>query len=534
MRTEDGCIIQECLDGEPEAFGVLVDKYKAGIYAYNYAKLRDFHDAQDVAQEVFLQAYRNLHKLRRWESFPFWLYRIASNSCKKWLQSKSRRPDGEFIEDQNDVIISEYSICLHREQDMASSLQEALNLLSETHRETLMLYYFGDMNSVDIARSLGTSPTAIRHRLSRARIKLREEMVAMMDSTFAEKKLNANFTFNILKAIKQIRPQPIPRMTALPLGLSLAAGIIFVAVMLSPYAGIFGSANMGGFEAADLDMLPQMRDFSEDDDSDLQSVILMTSTAELDISAKDEEESTISINIPRLSQNVKQLEMVLIQPGTFIMGSRNGESQAWPPHKVTITRPFYIGKYEVTQAQWQAVMGKNRSYFSGHPDRPVEKVSWRDCQKFIKRLKNLNQGKFRLPTEAEWEYACRADTDTPFSFGSDARNAEKYMWWRGNNEPDETKKVGMKRPNSWGIYDMHGNVYEWCADRWESSHERDAQIDPKVSRSRWALFGFVTKYVFRGGCFNSQENACRSASRRNEQAFDYYKGLGLRLVREFP
>ena len=101
MRTEDGCIIHECLNGEPEAFGVLVDKYKSGIYAYAYAKLGDFQDAQDVTQEVFLKAYRNLRDLRRWESFGFWLYRIASNLCKEWLTARYRRPDLESIEDQD-------------------------------------------------------------------------------------------------------------------------------------------------------------------------------------------------------------------------------------------------------------------------------------------------------------------------------------------------------------------------------------------------------------------------------------------------
>jgi RNA polymerase sigma factor (sigma-70 family) len=536
LRTEDGCVIQECLNGEPEAFGVLVDKYKAGIHAFAYSKLRDFHDAQDVVQEVFMQAYRNLHKLRRWESFPFWLYRIAFNRCKRWLRESSRRPDREFIEDQDVGTLTDHSIKSYHEEQMNEYLWETLNSLSESYREVLMLYYFGGMNSLDIARALGTSPTAIRHRLSRARTQLREEMVAMMDTAFDEQRLRASFTFRILEMVKQIKPQPVPRMTILPWGVSLATGVMILVMGLSPHLGIFGAANTSRNKAADAGMLCQTQAISGDygdynGGPDLQSVVLLTSQAEPDMPANTTQRQIITVDIPYLLESAKKLEMVLIQPGTFTMGAR--KKGDWPPHKVTITRPFYIGKYEVTQAQWKAVMGKNCSYFRRHPNHPVEKASWRACQKFIKRLNALRQGIFRLPTEAEWEYACRAGTETSFSFGSDLTDADRYMWWHGNNTPDSTKEVGLKLPNAWGIYDMHGNVHEWCSDRWESPDPRGDQIDPQGPSSRWTLFGFWTKYVFRGGCFNSGASTCRSASRNYEQSFDYYKGLGLRLVREY-
>jgi formylglycine-generating enzyme required for sulfatase activity len=184
----------------------------------------------------------------------------------------------------------------------------------------------------------------------------------------------------------------------------------------------------------------------------------------------------ITINLPTLPKNAKELKMVLIQPGTFTMGSpkdeRGRSDREWSPHKVTITKPFYMGVYEVTQAQWEAVMGKgsHRSKFRGRPDNPVEKVSWQACQKFIKRLNALGKGTFRLPTEAEWEFACRAGTNTRFSFGdalecADTKEeyckiADKHMWWSGNNGSDGTKEVGLKLPNPWGLYDMHGNVSE--------------------------------------------------------------------------
>ena len=134
MRTEDGNIIQACLDGEPGAFGVLVDKYREGIYAFAYTKLQDFHDAQDVTQEAFLQAYRGLRSLRRWESFAFWLYRIAYARCAEWLRNKSKRADQDFIEDQGPEAINAHSLDTYRENQLSESVQEALSSLPEVHR----------------------------------------------------------------------------------------------------------------------------------------------------------------------------------------------------------------------------------------------------------------------------------------------------------------------------------------------------------------------------------------------------------------
>jgi len=252
------------------------------------------------------------------------------------------------------------------------------------------------------------------------------------------------------------------------------------------------------------------------------------------------ERKVIIIHVPGLPKEAKKLEMVLIKPGTFMMGSskaergRKGYEWPWPPHEVTITKPFYMGKYEVTQAQWEAMMGHNRSYFRGRPNSPVEKVTWRACQKFIKRLNALGQGTFRLPTEAEWEFACRAGTETQFSFGDSIDIADKYMWWRGNNDTNETKEVGLKSPNPWGLYDMHGNVLEWCADRWELSTEREPQIDPQGPSKGLSFFFLFTNRVLRGGAFASSAQDCRSSFRGREQSIDFHLSLGFRLVREYP
>ncbi len=235
---EDACIVHKCLNGEPEAFGILVDKYKAGIYAYVYAKLGNFHDAQDVTQEVFLEAYRSLRNLKRWESFSFWLYRIANNICGNTIRSQSRRPDRDFIEDQDTRTLDFFSISSYRESQLNESLQEALASLSQGYREVLMLHYFGGMNSVDIARSLGTSPTAVRKRLSRARAQLREEMLDMMGTAYERQKLQATFTFRVVEAVKRIKIPPVQRATTLPWGLSLTAGIIMAILSFNPHLNL--------------------------------------------------------------------------------------------------------------------------------------------------------------------------------------------------------------------------------------------------------------------------------------------------------
>lgn len=249
------------------------------------------------------------------------------------------------------------------------------------------------------------------------------------------------------------------------------------------------------------------------------------------------EPKMITVHLPALQADAKKLEMVLIEPGSFIMGSPKEElgrsGTDWPLHEVTITKPFYIGKYEITQAQWESMMGNNPSYFRGKPNHPVEKVKWQTCQKYVKKLNDLGQGKFRLPTEAEWEYACRARTRTRFSFGDTLENADQYMWWEGNSKLKETKEVGLKLPNPWGLHDMHGNVLEWCTDRWGLPSDRGPQIDPQGPSKGASFFFLWTNRVFRGGSFGRSAADCRSSFRSREQSIDFHSSLGFRIVREY-
>ncbi len=236
---------------------------------------------------------------------------------------------------------------------------------------------------------------------------------------------------------------------------------------------------------------------------------------------------TIPLDLP---SGAKPLEMVHIPAGTFTMGSPSTESgrdsDEGPQHQVTITKDFYLGKYEVTQAQWEAVMGSNPSSSYGvRPNYPVYNVSWNDCQSYIEKLNQMGQGTFRLPTEAEWEYACRAGTQTRFYWGDDPNETQikDYAWYDGNNSPSGTKEVGLKIPNAFGLYDMSGNVWEWCSD-WYGSYPSGSVVDPVGPYSG-------SHRVNRGGDWGSNAQACRSASRGGHSPDGRASRIGFRLLR---
>ena len=230
---------------------------------------------------------------------------------------------------------------------------------------------------------------------------------------------------------------------------------------------------------------------------------------------------------PRELRNSLGMEFVLIEPGMFQMGSRSGEAGRDDDEtlrQVTLSQSFYLGKHEVTQGQWQAVMGDNPSYFSSCGRTcPVEKVSWEDVQGFIEEL-NAREGvrSYRLPTEAEWEYAARAGTQTAYHFGNAANRLRQYGWYE-ENAGRRSHPVGQKRPNEWGLYDMHGNVWEWVADSW-GDYPRGAVTDPRGPDTG-------AYRVLRGGSWYNYARYCRAAHRfRHSPGFRYFR-LGVRLAR---
>ena len=249
------------------------------------------------------------------------------------------------------------------------------------------------------------------------------------------------------------------------------------------------------------------------------------------ITDPDWRERIIATGLPwRVRDNASQIEMLLVPPGTFMMGC--SPSLQWacdpdenPVHEVTLTQPFYLGRYEVTQAQWTAVMGTNPSQFQGEadsPDRPVENVSWSMVQDF-ESATNL-----RLPTEAEWEYACRAGTQTAFNLAPNGTNADSQLGllaWYSSNANSQTRPVGQKQANNLGLHDLHGNVWEWCEDWFGGGYYAESPaIDPPGPISG-------AYRVLRGGSWNLYSNFCRASYRSYDGPGDDYYSSGFRAAR---
>jgi formylglycine-generating enzyme required for sulfatase activity len=231
------------------------------------------------------------------------------------------------------------------------------------------------------------------------------------------------------------------------------------------------------------------------------------------------------------------MEFILIPVGEFDMGSPSREKRRklWesPVHRVTIKKPFYLGRYPVMQEQWQKVMGNNPSFFKGDKH-PVENVSWVEAQVFLQKLNSLEKAYenaciYRLPTEAEWEYAARAGTATSYFFGDDESKLKEYAWFLANSG-FETHPAGLKKSNSWGLYDIYGNVGEWVQDEYHISY-KGAPTDGRAWGNPLPSVSVPVR-VRRGGGWNGNAGCCRSAERLFAAQDRRLNSLGLRVVRE--
>lgn len=242
----------------------------------------------------------------------------------------------------------------------------------------------------------------------------------------------------------------------------------------------------------------------------------------------NQRKSAEQLGVPITLTNTIGMKFVLIPPGEFLMGSpdddRHGSAEK-PQHRVRITKPFYLGVYEVTQLEFARMMRANPSNFKGNMKRPVEQVTWNDAVEFCRRLSAKERVRYRLPTEAEWEYACRAGSTTRYCFGDSESELGEFAWY-SDNSGKTTHPVGQKKPNAWGLFDMHGNVWEWCADWYGTNYYRASPAadptGPTTGSGR----------VSRGGGFDPAAGYCRSAKRGDLFLVNgVYLALGFRVVR---
>jgi len=262
----------------------------------------------------------------------------------------------------------------------------------------------------------------------------------------------------------------------------------------------------------------------------LKAALRAAATAQRDCSQR--------LGLPVEITNSIGMKLRLIPAGVFVMGSpesdRRADHDEHPQHKVRITKPFYLGVYEVKQAEYEKLMRENPSSFSkgGHgADRvsgrdtsghPVDNVSWDDAVKFCKKLSTKEGNTYRLPTEAEWEYACRARTTMRYYFGDDAASLGAYAWYKDNS--DETHPAGEKKPNAWGLHDMCGNVWEWCQDWYGRSYYAVSPTDDPPGPDS------ASNRVFRGGSWNLEPWFCRAAIRGRGDPLDGFDYLGFRVA----
>ncbi|MDB4654373.1 formylglycine-generating enzyme family protein [bacterium] len=218
------------------------------------------------------------------------------------------------------------------------------------------------------------------------------------------------------------------------------------------------------------------------------------------------------------------MDFTPIPSGAFNMGSVNGDQDEQPVHQVTLTEGFHLGTHPVTQRQYEKLMGENLSTFRGL-NYPVERVSWNDAIEFCRRLSEQNterdEGRvYRLPTEAEWEYACRGAAETRYCFGDEPSELESFGWFK-NNSDGTTHAVGLKEPNRWNLYDMHGNVWEWCQD-WLGAYPSESPINPLGPEAG-------TRRIFRGGSWRDDPDNCTSSFRLRLPPTSRYCLLGFRV-----
>ena len=239
------------------------------------------------------------------------------------------------------------------------------------------------------------------------------------------------------------------------------------------------------------------------------------------------------LSVDQPVENRLGMVLVPIPAGTFLMGSSESEAgrdENEQPQEVHLTKSFYLGRTEVTQGQWEAVMGstpwRGRGWVREGADYSATFVNWHEASEFCRKLSESEGVEYRLPTEAEWEYACRAGATTAYSFGDDASQLDDYAWYEenaGNVNQEFAHAVGEKKPNSWGLYDMHGNVAEWCAD-WYGTYSELAVTDP-VGPSEGS------ERVLRGGGWYLDGESCRAAARDRDSPDFRHLSVGFRVLR---
>jgi len=511
----DSRFLQEYADnGSEQAFSELVKRHANTVYAVCLRRIGDVHLAEDAAQEVFLLLAQKAERLRNRNTLSGWLVQSAVYVSLNIVKVKSHQRKHEEKMGEINKIHSGPEPAEPEWQNLAPFVDSALLNLKDRDRDAVVLRYYQGRSHREIAEILAVSEAAVRKRVSRALDRLKKTLTGQ-GVVLPAAVIGVLISENAVQAAPPALVENCISMGVKKTGLPIAES-----------AGRFAEGGMKTLMWAKIKLAAAV----------LAGITVVAGGALLVYRTILKSRPHMpEVRTVDLGSGVK-LELVLIPAGEFDMGNPNAigpvTKDEGPVHRVRLTRPFYMGTYEVTQEQWQRLMGTNPSHWQD-PRRPVESISWHDCQEFIRRLnERYAEGLlFRLPTEAEWEYACRAGTETLFHFGETiSTNQVNYRGTQFFNNappvgtPKKSLPVGSFSPNAWGLYNMHGNVREWCSDWYTADYYARSPLDDPAGPATGM------KRILRGGNWGEEASYCRSAARYYYAPSSSLNRWGMRVV----
>ena len=519
----DGQLLESFVSCREEAaVAALVRRHGAMVWGVCHRVLPSHQDADDAFQATFLVLLRKAASIMPRDMVANWLYGVAQQTALKAKQIADKRRGRErCLMDMPEPKGAEQD----RSHDLQLVLDQELSRLPDKYRAVIVLCDLQGKSRKEAARQLNVPEGTIASRIATARTKLAKRLArhglalgggslaAVLSQSVASASVPAGVLSSTIKAV-----------TLVAAGKATATGLISANV---------AALTEGVIKAMLLTKLKMMMVLLL-----LLSMVTLTGVMRLAwgqtgpastgnkgkgvekpaLKAEKQKAHAQPKDPPKDFTNSIGMKFVWIKPGTFMMGSPKEEKEREPlktdetQHQVTLTQGYYMGVYTVTQEEWQAIMGKNPSNFKGEKNLPVDSVSWDDCQQFIKKLRAKDKKLYRLPTESEWEYSCRAGTTTPFHFGetisTDQANYDGNLTYGTGKKGvcrKKTTPVGSFPANAWGLFDMHGNVCQWCQDRNGDYPQKDV-VDPQGPEKG-------EKRVLRGGSWVNFPLYCRSACR---------------------
>jgi RNA polymerase sigma factor (sigma-70 family) len=526
-RLTDAQLLESyLLHGEDASFEALVRRHGPMILGVCRRVLHDRHDSEDAFQATFIVLLRKAASIGKRELLVNWLYGVAYRTALKARNATAKRrvKERQVRDMAQKKVTTDDAI-----QDLLPLLDQELSRLPDKYRVPIILCDLEGKTRKKAAEQLGLPETTLSMRLDRARAMLAKRLArhgtalsgAALALTVSQNMATASVPPSLVSSTVKIGALVVAGKTGAAAAISvkvaaLTEGVVKTMLLtkLKTMVGVLAVVGVlgSGLAALGTAVLAENQVKSQKQQEHKREKPVLAAQKKDDLE-KDAQEP------PKDFTNNIGMKFVWISPGTFMMGSpqeEEGRMEDELQHRVTLTKGFYLGAYLVTQEQWQKVMGENPSEFGGERDLPVDSVSWDDCHAFITRLREKDKKLYRLPTEAEWEYACRSGTKTPFYFGktisTDQANFDgKSVYGNGKKGlfRERTTPVGAFPANAWGLYDMHGNLWQWCEDRrWFYSGKDVGDPQGPEPRKSW-----TPDRMLRGGSWDDIPGRSRSACR---------------------